>query len=435
MHGRLRLVVVLAIVVSLAQCRAERGLWRGDELGAGAAPRSAMTAQERSHKALELMLGFAERTGLSSERVQRRYLWTDAFAVCNFLGLAADTGEQRYRELALKLVDRVHHTLGRHRPDDRRSGWISGLSEQEGEEHPTRGGLRIGKPLPERAASEPFDEQLEWDRDGQYFHYLTQWMHALDQVTRATGRPVFNQWARELAESAFRGFSYAPPGSMRRRMYWKMSVDLSRPLVPSMGQHDALDGYVVYTQLAAGASRLPAPIDGPKVSDGAAALAAMFEGQRLTTTDPLGLGGLLIDAFRVRELERQRAIAGDDLLESLLTAALVGLQAYARQGELQLPATRRLAFRELGLAIGLRGVALMAREAGGDPKSFPAHGKARARLDALERYAALGDAIESFWLEPEHRRVATWTEHPDINDVMLATSLLPTGFLGLHHAD
>ena len=39
--------------------------------------------------------------------------------------------------------------------------------------------------------------------------------------------------------------------------------------------------------------------------------------------------------------------------------------------------------------------------------------------------------IESFWLPPEHRRVRTWLDHEDINDVMLATSLVPEGFLVL----
>src|SRR5438105_10487508 len=108
------------------------------------------TTQERQHIAAELMLRFAERTGLIGDGPSRRYLWTDAFAVCNFLGLSRATGERRYEELAVTLIDRVHHVLGRHRPDDRRRGWISGLDEREGERHPTRGGLRIGKPLAER---------------------------------------------------------------------------------------------------------------------------------------------------------------------------------------------------------------------------------------------------------------------------------------------
>src|SRR5436190_2055552 len=115
------------------------------------------------------MVHFAERTG--SDGVNpRRYLWTDAVAVCNFLGLAHATGDGRYRNMALELVDRVHRVLGRHRPDEPRTGWISGLAEREGQAHPTRGGLRIGKPLPERGADEPFDERLEWERDGQYLH-------------------------------------------------------------------------------------------------------------------------------------------------------------------------------------------------------------------------------------------------------------------------
>src|SRR6185369_2766753 len=110
-----------------------------------------------------------------------------------------------------------------------RRGWISGLSEADGERHPTRGGLRIGKPLPERRSGEPMDERLEWERDGQYFHYLTKWMHALDQVTRATGQPLFNRWARELAQTAYRAFTYKPQDGEPRQMYWKLSIDLSRP--------------------------------------------------------------------------------------------------------------------------------------------------------------------------------------------------------------
>ena len=86
----------------------------------------------------------------------------------------------------------------------RAPGWISGLGEREGEDHPTQGGLRIGKRLPERRPGDPFDEQLEWDRDGQYFHYLTRWMHALDLVARSTREPRFNVWARELAAEGAR---------------------------------------------------------------------------------------------------------------------------------------------------------------------------------------------------------------------------------------
>jgi hypothetical protein len=102
-----------------------------------------------------------------------RYLWTDAFAVCNFLELFKQTAEPEYQGCATTLIRQVHWVLGRYRNDDTRSGWISGLDEQAGKRHPTAGGLRIGKPLQERNVGELFDEQREWNRDGQYFHYLT----------------------------------------------------------------------------------------------------------------------------------------------------------------------------------------------------------------------------------------------------------------------
>ena len=49
--------------------------------------------------ARELMDDFARSTGLSSGEAPRRYLWTDAFAVCNYLGLHVSSGEARFRDL------------------------------------------------------------------------------------------------------------------------------------------------------------------------------------------------------------------------------------------------------------------------------------------------------------------------------------------------
>lgn len=385
----------------------------------------------RTEAAIELMTRFAERTGLTSGQPRQRYLWTDAFAVCNFLGLARTTGKAQYRQLALQLIDQVHHTLGRYLPDDPRSGWISGLDEQEGMAHPTLGGLRIGKELPERAPHEPFDEQLEWERDGQYFHYLTQWMHALDQATRATGQPRFNIWGRELAETAYDAFTYVPSGEVRNRMYWKMSIDLSRPLVPSMGQHDPLDGYITGIQLQTTASLLPGPVPGPYVGDLAEQFAAMIARDSLVTADPLGLGGLLVNAARVEQLMRNGAFPDGNLLESLLTAALAGLDHYARRQDPGLPAQFRLAFRELGLAIGLQALVSLRESIAAHPEPLPNDAALRRLLEALMQYAPLGSDIESFWRDPEQQQTATWSEHRNINEVMLATCLAPDGFLAL----
>lgn len=342
----------------------------------------------------QLMASFAERSGVIGARPQRRYLWTDAFAVCNFLGLGQ-------LDRALALVDRVHHELGRHRPGEARRGWISGLGDAEGEAHPTLGGLRIGKPLPERGEREPLDERLEWDRDGQYFHYLTRWMHALDQVTRATGDEQYAIWARELADTAHRRFVHGPRG--RRRMYWKMSIDLMRPQVASMGHHDPLDGYVTCLQLDATTRR------GMDLGDAIADYRSMIDPRGLATGDPLGIGGLLVDAYRLTQLDRDRP-----LRDALLEAARAGLAHYVTQPDLRLSAAHRLAFRELGLAIGLAAAAAM--EAPG-----------------FAPYARLRDSIDGFWLADEHRRSPTYRDHEDINDAMLATSVQPDGYLVLHH--
>ena len=383
----------------------------------------------RVAEAIALMQDFAERTGLSTGRTPRRYLWTDAFAVCNYLGLAQATGEQRYTALALRLVDQVHHTLGRHRDDDPRSGWLSGLNTHESELHPTRGGLRIGKRQPERGPDQAFDERLEWDRDGQYFHYLTKWMHALDQVTHATRQPGFNLWARELAKTAFDAFTYLPSPGGPRRMVWKMSIDLTRALVPAMGQHDPLDGYITCLELLSTAAALPVALVGPKLVKEISQFEEMLENGEWLTADPLGIGGLLSDAYRADALLRLDSMSDHHLLEILLATALAGLQQYADSGELRRPAEYRPAFRELGLAIGLHAVESLRQTADSETTHPATRAEVRALLQALLQYVSMADEIESFWRNPEHRSTTTWTEHRDINEVMLATSLAPQGFL------
>jgi hypothetical protein len=256
-------------------------------------------------------------------------------------------------------------------------------------------------------------------------------MHALDQLARATGQALFNVWARELAEAAHRAFTYAAPRGGGRRMYWKASIDLSRPLVASMGHHDPLDGFVTCLQLEATAARLRSTERGPRLVDAAREFAAMFDRRQLATGDPLGLGGLLVDAYRVAQLMREGAWPGqDDLLGALLAAALVGLQHYLGGPDLRALADHRLAFRELGLAIGLAAAGRMAEDARG-PQGLAADAATRARLEQLVRYASLRPQIEAFWLRPEHRQTRAWLDHEDINDVMLATSLVPEGFLVL----
>jgi hypothetical protein len=55
----------------------------------------------------------------------------------------------------------------------------------------------------------------------------------------------------------------------------------------------------------------------------------------------------------------------------------------------------------------------------------------RQQVDSLMRFQPLAEAIESFWRNPRNQHATTWEEHRDINEVMLATSLAPDGFLVL----
>jgi hypothetical protein len=389
-----------------------------------------MNQADATERAADIMLVFARLTGLAPAGPHpQRYLWTDAFAVCTYLELFRQTGNTTYQELALRLVDQVHHTLGRHRDDDTRCGWISGLPEREGELHPTLGGLRIGKPYKERGPDEPFNERREWDQDGQYYHYLTKWMHALNQVSRATGDVKYLTWAIELAQTVHAGFTYNPGPGSRKRMYWKMSIDLTRPLVPSMGQHDPLDGFVTYNELQLTAvNNFSLPLNTGLDAD-SADMADICRGINLFTDDPLGIGGLLSDASRIAQLTIQRGSAFGNLLEFILDAAWEGLDCYSQGSPLGLPAGYRLAFRELGLSIGLSGTEMLAAWIDENPDLFGRPEVLQRLVESLSLYGPLGKNIEQFWMQDVNRQAATWTGHREINMVMLATSLSPRGFL------
>jgi hypothetical protein len=379
----------------------------------------------------KIMTEFARLTRLSpANNMPRRYLWTDAFAVCNFLGLYQETGDKEFKDLALQLVDQVHRVLGRHRHDDHRTGWISGLDEEDGRLHPTKGGLRIGKQLKERRLSDPFNERLEWDRDGQYYHYLTKWMHALNRVTKVTGDFTYNRWAIELARTAHTKFVYALSSNSKKRMYWKMSIDLSYPLVPSMGLHDSLDGLVTYSQLQATAAEDPEQLTRDlraEILD----MTNMCEGKSWATDDPFGIGGLLSDAFRLAQLMVKGYLTRAGLLVTLLDASLVGLEAFTREDSLNFPADYRLAFRELGLSIGLGVLERLPGLVERNEHTFVKVHDLRVRMNALKHYEELKEVIDKFWLQDGNQEAESWIAHSDINMVMLATSLSPDGYLRL----
>lgn len=163
-----------------------------------------------------------------------RYLWTDAFGVLNFLTLYHKLNEEKYLILAKRLVLCVHDILGRTRDGKSR---LPGATD----ENPLGGGLRIGKV----EASGP-------DGDGQYHHYLTLWMFALNRLSIASGIATYNDQAIALAIAIHPRF-FVDRTYSSARMVWKISMDMSRPLVSSQGRLDATTGFVVYRLLQAAA--------------------------------------------------------------------------------------------------------------------------------------------------------------------------------------
>lgn len=358
-----------------------------------------------------------------------RYLWTDAFAVCNYLELYRQTSDQSFLRQAVKLVDQVHQILGRHRKDSAHKGWLCGLDDQQALIHPTKGGLRIGKQFDERPPGAPVNQSLEWEQDGQYFHYLTKWMHALNCLCRDTGKGIYNQWAIELAKTAHEAFTYLPPHGGTKRMYWKMSIDLSRPLVESMGQHDPLDGLIVYLELMSTAqqfSELSVNLEG-EIAD----MLTMCAGQNWMTNDPLGIGGLLTDAFKLIQLIDTDHLQETTRLENILRDSDLSLQTFIGHHPFGLPTDHRLAFRELGLAIGLQTIKKMETRIQQHPGNFCNSDQLIPLLENLARFEPIHDIIQKYWLEHEHQSVKSWRDHAAINNVMLATCLAPNSYLEL----
>lgn len=168
-----------------------------------------------------------------------RYLWSDAFGVINLLTMHKEycragnpVNDDRYLLIAGRLIEAVHDVLGRTR---------DGLSRLPGatDDNPLGGGLRIGK-----------TDEHGSDCDGQYHHYLTIWMFALNRMSKASGDNTYNRMAVELARAIHPKF-FVDRSGPKPRMVWKMSMDLSAPLVSSEGNLDPIDGFVVFRLLQA----------------------------------------------------------------------------------------------------------------------------------------------------------------------------------------
>jgi hypothetical protein len=399
--------------------------------------------QQQHQLALELMNKFTLRTGILPSKngflsEGKRYLWTDAFAVCNFIQLFKTTENREFLQIAEKLIDSVHQELGKFRSDDpiyqRRGNWISG-----DQNHPTQNGLRIGKRLPE--ISREFVSMIrgndeEWERDGQYFHYLMKWTRALIKASQLT--EFQHEKCKEYARFAKELVSGILPKFLNRDqdlLYWKMNTDLSHPLVLSQGLFDPLDGYITFEEISLLGNFRDLKVFSDK-------LEKLTKGKKWTTRDELGLGGLLCDCFRLFQMLEIKSKSSDfdredvqfdrDLLICLLKDGLTSLKELCKEKYHLIPAENRLAFREIGLSLGF--LAIFRLKNSVNPSfSFddPFQRQVAHYVDLILNYSDIGQTITNYWSLEEHRLSETWLEHQDINEVMMSTLFLSDEFLVL----
>jgi hypothetical protein len=207
-------------------------------------------------------------------------------------------------------------------------------------------------------------------------------------------------------------------------VYWKMSTDLSRPLVPAMGLHDALDGFVTFREVQHAIAKVSGDAEVNGLGKASEALFALCEHEQWATGDPLGVGGLLFDACRLCQLVGRKN--GREL--RLLEESADGLMFLLKTGYLKRPAEHRLAFRELGLAIGLKAVPIIARTFQNERTAFGSRPSLPRSIDLLLPYERLSDEIIDFWLPYAEDPDESWRAHQDINEIMLATAIAPSTF-------
>jgi len=198
-----------------------------------------------------------------------------------------------------------------------------------------------------------------------------------------------------------------------------------------MVQDDPLDGLLTFQQLQARAQRFADTPTELKLSREITALSSLCLGRSWMTHDPLRIGGLLTDAYKLVQLIAIYPLDDTDRLEELLQDIEYALCAFMRHKPFSCLAEHRIAFRELGLAIGLQAISKMLKLIKQQSKCFRHPNLLIGLLEKLYVYYPVHDIIEKFWLNPKHQSFDAWQEHSDINSVMLATSLHPDGYLQL----
>jgi len=107
-----------------------------------------------------------------------------------------------------------------------------------------------------------------------------------------------------------------------------------------------------------------------------------------------------------------------------------GLAALLASRYLDRPTAHRLGFRELGLAIGLRALPIVAETIKRDSSGFTSR-PLRGIIELLLPHESLSGDIIRVWLPHAQHPDEGWQAHQDINEVMLATALIPNMVLSV----
>jgi hypothetical protein len=171
-------------------------------------------------------------------------------------------------------------------------------------------------------------------------------------------------------------------------MYWKMSIDLSKPAVKSEGNLDPFDGYVTYRLLQETSD--DNSILKQEISEFARIVESKYESY--DSDDPLDLGeALWISHFFPNEEWSIR----------VSEVSLDRLELLWQHGYFEESLNYRLAFREFGTSLGLQ---------------------ANKMSSSSEKWKARVDQIHATWADRIFQRDG------DITPVMFCSSLLPGVF-------
>jgi len=210
-------------------------------------------------------------------------------------------------------------------------------------------------------------------------------MFALNRMSIARRDQKYNNWAIQLAQAIHPKFVHEK-GQNDLRMYWKMSIDLSKPQVYSEGNLDPYDGLVTYKILQE--TSLNKDVLSKEIKE----MTKMVQSKYLfyRSDDPLDLGEALWLAHFFPEEEWSKA----------LTARSIDALDYLwKSGAFLLPDRYRLAFREFGTTIGVQT----------NPK-------------AGNSWVERAHEINKYWANNLYSR------DKDITPVMYCTSLIPGVF-------